>query len=183
MTPAELREIRETIEREIRTFSILGLPDDAPPLPRPVDGAAEAEIGSALVGGCITIGDLPGLHAKHIEHPYHRVIIEVAPTAPADPDGCLSLEYLENELRNRGHRGDLRAWLLIVRDEVPFRGRESCLIAATRVRELWRRRRIRTRMHEIDAKLCTDATTADDALAEFRKMSERTLGPGKTKAA
>jgi hypothetical protein len=183
MTPSELRQIRRTLEREIRMYSILGTPGDPPPLPRPVDGAAESEIGAALVCGGITVGDVPGLDAKHIEHPFHRVVFEVAHKAPVDSDGSLSIEFLENELRSRGHKGDLRLWLLVIRDEIPFRGRESCLAAAARLRELWRRRRILIRLLEIEGKLRIDAMSADDAIAELKAMVSKTLGTARGAAA
>jgi hypothetical protein len=188
MTPEDLQLIRETIQqetrREIRDFSLLGAPEK-PVLPLPVDGATEAEVSSAIVGGCITLEDLPGLNAKHFSHPLHRVVIEVAPKCPVDTDGCLSLAFLEHQLRDAGHRGDLEAWLITLRDAIPFRGRESCLVAATRVRELWRRRRLIERLRHIVVAMKTDTLTADDAIAQLRTITtiKVTSGPLRTKAA
>ena len=182
MTPEEMKQVLDTLEREIRLFSILGLPGEPPPLPRPVDGKAEVEVVAALVGGNVVVGDLLGLHLKHFEHPYHRVIFEIAPSAPVDTDGCLSLEFLENELRNRGFRGPLSDWLLTIRDEIPFRGREACLAAAARLRELWRRRRIIEKLQTLESQLRTDCITADDCVAELRRISAKTSGPAKERS-
>jgi hypothetical protein len=180
MTPEELATICTTVERGMREYSLLGCPEKEP-LPPPIDRAAEAEVSSAIVGGSITLEDLPGLHAKHFSHPLHRVVIEVAPKAPVDTDGCLSLAFVEYQLREAGHRGDLEAWLIMLRDAIPFRGRESSLIAATRVRELWRRRRLIERLRHIVVALKTDTLTTDGAIAKLREMISS--GPARKKAA
>jgi|GEM_PF-2165898 len=180
MTPADLALIRDTIQREIRDFALVGAPE-RPVLPLPVDGAAEAEVSSAIVGGCITLEDVPGLRPKYFGHPLHRVVIEVAPQCPIDSDCTLSIEYLEHQLLEAGHRGDLEAWLITLRDAIPFRGRESCLVAAARVRELWRRRRLIERLRRLVVALKTDTMSTDDALAEIKTFNSS--GPSRAKAA
>jgi hypothetical protein len=149
--------------------------------PVPTDARAEVEVVSAILDGTVTMSDLPGLQARHFAHPMHRVIIEVAPTIPRDIDGGLSLEAVENVLRNRGFRGPLMQWLEDRRDVVPFAGRESVLAAATRVREMWRSRRLLERLEHVCLALRT-GTTVDNAFEEIRRISTKTSGPTKVKA-
>jgi hypothetical protein len=176
VTPDEL----EAIIREIRTNAILG-PPSVEPIPPPCDRNAEDEVSSALVGGSITIADVPGLHPKHFTHPFHAAILEVSAICPRESDGTLSLAFLENELRNRGYKGPLDVWLLRLRDELPFYGRDSVLRAATRVRELWRRRRLIERLRRMITALQVDTLCTDDAVAELKTLT--TSGPLRTKAA
>jgi hypothetical protein len=180
VTPDDLSAICTTVERGIREFSLLGAPEK-PVLPLPIDCAAEAEIGVALVSGCVSNSELPGLQPRYFTHPLHAAIVEVSASCPRESDGTLSLVFLENELRNRGHRGPLDVWLLTLRDAVPFKGADSCLAAVGRIRELWRRRRLIERLQRIIVQLKTDGTTTDTAIAELKTFT--TQGPTKVKAA
>jgi hypothetical protein len=164
MSMTTIKEIKDAVRETIRECQLLD-PLTSGQLPPPSDQQAERRIVTALLDGT-PLSQLDPLEPRWFYHPLHMVLLTQWQRV-IDGPGVVDLARAAAVLEQDGHKGPLRAYLEIMRDNTPFLGLDALREDCKTLREMWYRRSIVGELQTILSRLRSGTLTAHDALTQL----------------